>query len=158
MKPTRKLSRRSFLGRVGGGALGAGSFLALTGCVTTGYTDSDPYDPIGGGRGSRYGGITDADRGRYADPPGRGRGGSGYTDRDTGRYADPPGGGRGDGGGYTDNDPTDPVGGGGGSCTDRDSGRYGDPIGRGRECRGTGYTDNDSGRYADPAGQGRGPR
>ena len=75
MKPTRKLSRRSFLRRVGGGALGAGSFLALTGCATTGYSDSDPYDPVGGGYGRRNGrGYSDDDRGPYADPVGRGRG------------------------------------------------------------------------------------
>lgn len=156
MKPTRKLSRRSFLRRVGGGAVGAGSFLALTGCATTGYTDSDPFDPIGGGRGGRWGGVTDADTGAYADPPGRGRGGGGYTDNDRGRYADPPGRGRG-GGGNSDNDPYDPVGQGGG-CTDADRGRHADPAGSGRNCRGTGYTDNDRGRSADPAGNGRGPR
>ena len=160
MKPTRKLSRRSFLGRVCGGAVGAGSFLALTGCATTGYTDSDPFDPIGGGRGSRWGGITDSDTGAYADPPGRGRGGgAGYTDNDRGEYADPPGRGRGSrGGGYTDNDPHDPVGRGEGGCTDSDRGRRADPAGAGRECRRTGYTDNDRGGNADPAGNGRGPR
>ena len=55
MKPTRKISRRSFLRTVGGGAIGGGSFLALTGCTTMGYSDSDPYDPAGGGgyRGDR---------------------------------------------------------------------------------------------------------
>jgi hypothetical protein len=74
MKPTRKISRRSFLRRVGGGAVGAGSFLTLTGCVT-GPSDSDPYDPAGGGWGSGGGrGYSDNDTGRYADPPGQGRG------------------------------------------------------------------------------------
>ena len=112
MKPTRKISRRSFLHRVGGGAIGAGSFLALTGCATTGYSDSDPYDPPGGGGGygGRYGrGYSDDDRGPYADPPGRGRGGGGggYSDNDP---TDPVGRGRGGGGGYSDSDPTDPVG------------------------------------------------
>ena len=51
MTPVRKLSRRSFLGRVGAGAVGAGSFLALTGCVSYpygyGYSDANPYDPTG---------------------------------------------------------------------------------------------------------------
>ena len=76
MKATRKLSRRSFLRQVGGGAVGAGSFLTLTGCVTGGYSDSDPFDPAGGGRGSyRRGrsGCTDGDTGGYADPAGGGR-------------------------------------------------------------------------------------
>jgi len=36
MKPTRSISRRSFLRRVGGGLAASGSFLGLTGCVTTG--------------------------------------------------------------------------------------------------------------------------
>lgn len=81
MKPTRSISRRSFLKRVGGGAALAGGALSLTGCF--GMTDSDPYDPIGGGRGGRRGrrgrrddddrGCTDRDRGQRADPPGRGR-------------------------------------------------------------------------------------
>ena len=74
MKPIRKISRRSFLGRVGGGVVGAGSFLALTGCVSYpyGYSDADPYDPAGGGGGG-WGrrpprGCTDNDRGHGADP------------------------------------------------------------------------------------------
>ena len=46
MKPKRPISRRSFLARVGTGIAGTGSFLALTGCVGMGYSDSDPYDPI----------------------------------------------------------------------------------------------------------------
>ena len=37
MKPSRKISRRSFLARVGAGSAMAGSFLALTGCVGYGY-------------------------------------------------------------------------------------------------------------------------
>ena len=69
MTPSRKISRRSFLGRVGGGSLMAGSFLALTGCTGYGYSDSDPYDPAGsgaryrGGWGRPRGGCTDSDRG-----------------------------------------------------------------------------------------------
>ena len=57
MKPMRKISRRSFLARVG-----AGSFLTLTGCITP-YTDADPWDPVGGGGGRGRGGYTDADTG-----------------------------------------------------------------------------------------------
>ena len=69
-----KLSRRSFLTRVAGAAIGTGAIGAVSGCATSGYTDSDPYDPVGGGRGG-YGttGITDSDTGRYADPVGNGR-------------------------------------------------------------------------------------
>ncbi|MFN2259653.1 MAG: hypothetical protein ABR601_07430 [Parasphingopyxis sp.] len=114
MKITRRISRRSFLARVSGGAIGAGSFLTLTGCATA-STDADPYDPVGGGRRGR-GGYTDADTGPYADPSGRGRGRGGITDGDTGRYADPAGRGR------------------SGACSDTDTGRHADPIGRGRRC------------------------
>jgi hypothetical protein len=53
MKVTRKISRRSFLGSIGGGAAAAGALLTLSGCATLGYSDSDPYDPIGGGDGGR---------------------------------------------------------------------------------------------------------
>lgn len=136
MKPIRGISRRSFLVRVSGGALGAGSFLALTGCATTGYTDSDPYDPVGGGQGG-WGGRR------------------GYSDNDPG---DPIGRGRGGRGGYSDSDPTDPAGQ-GGVCSDSDRGRNADPVGRGRFCGGGGgYSDNDRGKYADPPGRGRGRR
>ena len=37
-----KLSRRSFLTRVAGAALTTGAAGAVTGCASTGYTDSDP--------------------------------------------------------------------------------------------------------------------
>jgi len=72
MRPVRKLSRRSFLGRVGGA-----SFLALGGCTTVmGPIDEDPAGPPrvepGGGRGEGEG-CTDGDSGRHVDPPGRGR-------------------------------------------------------------------------------------
>src|SRR3982751_253940 len=111
MKPSRKISRRSFLGRVGGGTVMAGSFLALTGCVGYGYSDADPYDPAGAGHGYRNGwrrpgGCTDSDSGQYADQAGHGRncsGGGGYSDSDSGPGADPAGHGHGGGGhGYSD--------------------------------------------------------
>ena len=90
MNVTRKLSRRSFLGRIGGGAAAAGALLTLSGCATYGYSDRDAYDPIGdgGGRGRR---------GRRGDDDdGRGRGGRGRncSDNDSGRNADPSGRGR----------------------------------------------------------------
>lgn len=87
MKPIRGLSRRSFLARIGGGIALGGS---LTGCVGFGYSDSDPYDPIGYGRGD-YG------RGRRGGGRGGGRGGrgrGGCSDSDAGRGADPGGDGR----------------------------------------------------------------
>ena len=126
MTPIRKLSRRSFLARIGGGIALGGS---LSGCV--GFSDADPYDPIGGGG---YG------RGGY------GRGGRrGTTDSDP---DDPVGGGGGYRGvgqrGASDNDPDDPVGGGRGDrrrgrrgrelCSDSDGGSNADPGGAGRRC------------------------
>lgn len=97
MRPTRSISRRSFLTRVGGAVtLGAGAG-ALSGCV--GLADADPYDPLGrpygGGRvPPPRGGCTDEDSGRYSDPPGRGRCAPpprGCTDSDSGEYGDPAG-------------------------------------------------------------------
>jgi hypothetical protein len=101
MNPIRKISRRSFLGRIGAGTVGAGALMTLTGCATFGYSDSDPYDPIGGGYGGDgYGGRGGrSDRGgggRGRGRGGRGRGGGGYTDNDRGPNADPAGRGRGD--------------------------------------------------------------
>src|SRR5688572_14564101 len=110
MKPTRKLSRRSFLGRVAGGALVGGAALTvLGGRAEALQTDNDSgpnADPAGRGRG-----VTDNDRGRNADPAGRGRG-TGVSDNDSGRNADPAGRGRGRATGVTDNDPSDPANGG----------------------------------------------
>jgi hypothetical protein len=94
MKVKRKISRRSFLGRIGGGAAAAGALLTLTGCATLGYSDSDPYDPIGGsgrGGGRRGGGRG---RGEGRGDGGRGRGGGSCSDNDSGRNSDPAGRGR----------------------------------------------------------------
>jgi hypothetical protein len=72
MKPTRKLSRRSFLAAVAGGAAVAGAAAA----VQRSDNDTGPRaDPPG--RGTRTG-LTDRDR---ADRPGRGTH-SGVTDSD----------------------------------------------------------------------------
>jgi hypothetical protein len=93
MKPTRKLSRRSFLTRVAGGAIvGGGAMIALS--------------------GSAHAQATDGDSGANADPAGRGRGGAGNrirgcTDADSGANADPPSAGRGNR--TTDGDPSDPA-------------------------------------------------
>ncbi len=102
MKPTRKLSRRSFLTRVAGGAiLSGGAMVALTG-------------------GARAYQVTDGDAGNTADPAGRGRGGAnrrirGCSDADSGAHGDPVGNGRGNR--STDADPRDPP-----SCGRRRSG------------------------------------
>lgn len=98
MTPTRKLSRRSFLSQIAGGAV----LVAAAVVIPTEEAEAQ---------------ITDRDSGRYADPVGRGRGRrrrrrgrTGITDRDPG---DPAGNGR----GYinrnrncTDSDPGDPAG------------------------------------------------
>ncbi|MDQ4087104.1 MAG: twin-arginine translocation signal domain-containing protein, partial [Pseudomonadota bacterium] len=119
MKTTRKISRRSFLGRVAGSAVVAGgAFELMTGTARAQVTDNDSganSDPVGGGRGSRTDtdptdavgqgrGITDGDP---SDPAGRGRGRTGITDNDPG---DRPGYGRRGGRRVTDSDPTDSPG------------------------------------------------
>ncbi|MGQ0659649.1 hypothetical protein [Sphingosinicella sp.] len=115
----RRISRRSFIAAVAGGAAtGAGSLGLVIGRAQAGQvTDRDPGDPVGRGRGGGTG-ITDSDSGVGADPAGRGRGGGprpGAT-------------------GVTDSDPSDPVGRGrgGSGVTDSDTGPYADPRGRGR--------------------------
>jgi hypothetical protein len=93
MKAKRPLTRRSFLARVVGGTVaGAGALVVLNDtaqATTQGWSDSDPSDPIGGGRRP----CTDRDRGRNGDPAGRGRG-TGRTDSDTGAGRDRAGCGR----------------------------------------------------------------
>ena len=111
MKADRKLSRRSFLGRVVGGSIAGGAFVALASqAEALQVTDSDSgpnSDPPGRGRGN---GVTDSDTGPNSDPPGRGRGRANRpcTDSDTGPNSDAAG--RGRGNGRTDSDPTDRVG------------------------------------------------
>jgi hypothetical protein len=113
MKPTRNLSRRSFLAAVAGSAVASGGVLLASEARAFQVTDRDPSDPIGRGRGGgNRSGITDRDP---SDPIGNGRGGagrSGFTDRDP---SDPIGNGRGGSGGCSDHDPSDP-GGSGRSC------------------------------------------
>src|SRR6185436_13756416 len=96
MKPTRRLSRRSFLGRVAGGAIAGGAALTVLGspaeALQVSDSDSGPNsDPPGRGRGNGY---SDSDSGPNSDPPGRGRG-NGISDSDSGPNSDPPGRGRG---------------------------------------------------------------
>lgn len=100
MKTTRKLSRRSFLTRVAGGAAVAGGALVVLGgtaeALQTTDSDSGPNaDPPNRGRGSnRIRGCTDNDSGSNADPAGNGRGNR-TTDSDQGPNSDPPRCGRG---------------------------------------------------------------
>ena len=72
MKPTRRLSRRSFMGRVAGGALVGGAALTVLGtsAANAQVTDRDPTDSPGRGRGN----LTDGDSGARADQAGLGRG------------------------------------------------------------------------------------
>lgn len=111
MKPTRKLTRRSFLGRVAGGVVGGAALVAVgtPAAEALQVTDRDSganSDPPGRG----YTGVTDRDSGSNSDRPNHGRRGrrpvrSSYrpcTDRDTGRGSDPQG--RGRGTGYSDSD------------------------------------------------------
>ena len=106
MKSRGKLSRRSFLGRVVGGAVvGGGAIVALTSSAKaqvtdsdpgdpanrTGLSDQDPSDPAGNAPrrgGNRIRGCTDNDRGANSDPAGNGRG-NGVTDNDQGTNSDP---------------------------------------------------------------------
>lgn len=120
METNRRISRRSFLSRVAGGAIVAGGAMGIVsppearaqvtdadsgaradvggrGRTAPGLTDSDTRtynrDPIGFGRGNRQRGIEDVDEGLRGDPTGRGRG---TTDVDRMRgNGDRPGYGRG---------------------------------------------------------------
>ena len=129
MKATRKLSRRSFVGLVAGGAFIGGA--ALTRIASRAEAQ-----------------VTDSDTGRVADPPARGRGRTGLTDSDP---ADPAGNGRGRRAPAAQVRRT--------GLTDADPNASSDPAGNGRgrpNQRCAGYTDGDRGNYADRAGCGRG--
>jgi len=94
MKSSRKLSRRSFLTRVAGGAVAAGgAMVMLSGRAEAQVTDSDQgpsSDAPGRGRGtSHIRGCTDSDQGPHADQAGNGRGNR-RSDSDSGANSDPP--------------------------------------------------------------------
>ena len=77
MKPTRKLSRRSFLAAVAGGAVTANALglIAPNAAQALQCSDDDrgsTSDPSGAGRKCRSG-CSDSDSGAYGDPGGRGR-------------------------------------------------------------------------------------
>ncbi|MBC7986966.1 MAG: twin-arginine translocation signal domain-containing protein [Sphingomonadaceae bacterium] len=135
MTARRRLDRRSFLGRVAGGAVAMGGTLSLLGGKAHAYqlTDCDPTDPSGGGRTGRSG-VTDSDptdrsgcgrgTGQHTTPSSSGNQTyTGVTDADSGPGADRGGYGRG-GGAVTQQQPT--------AVTDSDTGAYADPVGRGR--------------------------
>jgi len=130
MKPTRKLSRRSFFATVGGGVAAVGALSMIA---------PEPAEAQSG--------CSDSDSGRYGDPGGNGRRcarrRTGCTDSDTGRGSDPAGNGR-------CRRPPRRTG-----CTDSDTGRGSDPAGNGRCRRRRSCSDSDSGRYGDPGGRGR---
>lgn len=129
MKATRKLSRRSFLGRVAGGAIAGGGALAAlsVGAAAHPVTDNDPSDEPGSGTGTGARPYSDVDEGEAGDPAGQaGRLGH-YSDSDSGPNGDPVNHGR----QITDADPTDPPGY-RPNITDRDVGPHADQVGMGR--------------------------
>jgi hypothetical protein len=147
MKPTRKLSRRSFMATVAGGVAGAGALLIVAQPAKAIQTDTDSgpnADPLGGG--NRHVSVTDKDIGPHSDQSIPARGGvSGITDNESGRQADPGNNGRG------------PRAVRRRGITDRDSGRYADPAGLNRGRRSVhrrACTDSDTGRYADRVSHG----
>lgn len=128
MKPTHRVSRRSFLLRVAGAGAVSGSSLGLVSAKALAFqiTDSDPGDPVGRGRGGGTR-ITDSDP---TDAGGRGRGPNAPRTNT----------------GISDSDPSDPVGGGRGN-------RAGQNV---NPRASTGVTDSDTGANRDPVGSGRG--
>jgi hypothetical protein len=153
---TRKVSRRSFLGQVAGGAAGVGA-LAVIGGSAAAAEDHDmatnvgptPAKPGDGATSKMVQGCSDSDTGRYADGIGHGRRcrpSNGCSDSDSGRNSDPVGRGRRCSSGarrpYT-------------GYSDSDSGPGADPRGHGRPRRRSGCSDSDTGRYGDPVNRGR---
>lgn len=113
MKTERRLTRRSFLGRVVGGvAVTGGAFVALQGKAEAGQVSDNDSGPNSDPPGRGYTGVSDSDSGANSDRPNHGRRVArrvqGCTDSDTGSNSDPAGGGRGNG--RNDSDPSDPAG------------------------------------------------
>ena len=147
----RKVSRRSFLARVAGSAVVAGSAFSAV-AARPGWSDTDPHDPPMRPPPRRRGqtGRTDSDAGPEADRSGYGR--TGHSDSDPG---DPAGYGRTH---VSDSDPTDwPDYGRGTPLRDTDIGASSDAPSSPRPRRRprTEVTDTDNGPGADPAGYGR---
>jgi len=147
MARKRKLSRRSFITRVTGGGVLAGSLASVAGALGptyTGINDADPTDLVGYGDSPTGTRISDSDN---SDARGYGnRGTSGETDADDGNERDPAGAGRGPS--QSGNNPNRrPITG----VSDADTGSTADPRGRGR---GTRCSDQDSGTERDQSGYG----
>ena len=154
MGPTRRPSRRSFMGQVLGGVAVGGALSTFAGRARAEQT---------------YSGVTDSDTGNVRDRPGYGVGTRNrYTDRDTGPNADRQFEGRGPaGGGEGGVSGTGRYGEAPSGCSDSDGGPGSDPGGRGVRCNGQtpprhyppGHTrhctDSDRGSGADPVQQGR---
>ncbi len=111
MKPTRKMSRRSFMSTVVGGAVAGAAALTISSeaavAQQTGVTNNDPGDPVNGGR-TGYTNNDPYDRPGYA--PVRQRRYSscgGRTGRPNSDPGDPGGNGR---TGITNGDPGDRAG------------------------------------------------
>lgn len=142
----RALTRRSFLARVSGGALGFGALGLVTGCTADIQNNSATGNSAGGNSaaGNSMAGLTDCDTGPSADEAGQGRTGgrTGFSDTDSGASADPAGCGR------------PPLAGAPAPVTDSDRGRLADPAGRGRG-NANRYSDSDIGWNADPIGRGQ---
>lgn len=152
MDPTRKPSRRSFMGQVLGGVAIGGSLVLVSGRAGA----------------QTYTGVTDSDTGNPRDRPGYGVGvRNRYTDRDTGPNGDRQFEGRGPAGaGQGTRSGSGSYGGIGSGCSDSDGGSGSDPAGRGVRCNGQiparryppGHTrhctDSDRGNGADPVQQG----
>ena len=131
MRVGHKVNRRSFVARVAGGAVFAGSILlpAGTGVSAHPVNDGDPSDRTGDGRNVRR---PASDTGTDADPSGAGTRLGHFSDGDRGRGSDPPWHGR--------------------NVGDGDIGRGSDPA-----TRLPSFSDGDTGPHADPPRRGRRP-
>jgi hypothetical protein len=156
MKPSRKVTRRSFVASVIGGTLIGGGAASLV--IGPAHAQN-----------TRYSGVTDSDTGQHADRPGYGVGTRNvYTDQDTGPTADPQFHGRGPNRQEGNPSGTGRYQEGASGCSDADRGSGADPGGRGRTCNGQRpyprnqtptstrhCTDSDSGPNADLVQAGR---
>ena len=125
-----KLTRRSFLGRVAGGALIGALAVVAQRVNAHPISDNDPSDGVGRGRSGQVWPYSDTDLGGYGDRAGRaGRLGH-FTDTDRGATGDRPSHGR----RITDSDGRDPSNY-RPNISDRDQGEYEDSPGRGRRPR-----------------------
>jgi hypothetical protein len=112
MKTERKLSRRSFMARVVGGAVaGGGALVVLNGSAGAMQASDSDSGQNADQPGHGYTGVTDNDTGNNSDRPNHGRSAprrvQGCSDNDSGSNADAAGNGRGNG--RSDSDSSDPA-------------------------------------------------